>query len=197
MSAKLPEGAGKRHAIALRTTREMKERIEASAAQSGRSIAQEIEARVQYSFDMDRYAEAEQSDPIAQKLDRETKAMMSCIEAAVGAAMLYSGSHWREDIYTRACVSAAMSFAMGAFFGRHKLDISEGSIDSARLDQANNYGRLLGRMISAAEQDPATRAWIAEMADLSRRQDEDAGASKEDVDMRRSAALKLLTGEDA
>lgn len=197
MPAKLPEGAGKKHAIALRTTQRLKDEIEAAAEKSGRSVSSEVEARVQYSFEMDKYEQAEQSDPIAQKLDRETKSMVRCIEAAMGAAMLYSGSHWREDIYTRACVSAAVSVAMGNFFGRHKIDIAEGSVDNSRLDQSNNFGRLLGRMISAAHNDPATRAWIAEMADISHRSDAEAGASKEDAKMRQSAALKALNGEDA
>ena len=49
----LPPEAGKRHPLGIRTTAELKKKIEAAAAESGRSIAQEIELRLERSFDQD------------------------------------------------------------------------------------------------------------------------------------------------
>ena len=46
-------GGGKRHPLNMRTTKELRERLEAAAAASGRSLAQEVEARLQRSFDQD------------------------------------------------------------------------------------------------------------------------------------------------
>ena len=48
--AKLPPGEGKRVPLNMRTTRETREKLEISAAVSGRSLAQEVEYRVEQSF---------------------------------------------------------------------------------------------------------------------------------------------------
>jgi hypothetical protein len=47
----LPPEEGKRFPLNTRTTKELKERIEAAASQSGRSVAQEVERRLEQSFD--------------------------------------------------------------------------------------------------------------------------------------------------
>lgn len=44
---------GKRHALHLRTTRELREQIGAAAEASGRSMAQEVEFRLERSFDVE------------------------------------------------------------------------------------------------------------------------------------------------
>ena len=43
-------GGGKRYPLNMRTTRETRERIEAAASANGRSLAQEVEARLEQSF---------------------------------------------------------------------------------------------------------------------------------------------------
>ncbi len=48
--AKLPPGEGKRVPLNMRTTRETREKLEKSAAESGRSLAQEVEYRLERSF---------------------------------------------------------------------------------------------------------------------------------------------------
>lgn len=44
-------GGGKRYPLSMRTTKEARERIEAAAIANGRSLAQEVEARLADSFD--------------------------------------------------------------------------------------------------------------------------------------------------
>lgn len=51
--AKLPPGEGKRVPLNMRTTRELREKLEKEAADSGRSLAQEVEARLERSFTID------------------------------------------------------------------------------------------------------------------------------------------------
>ncbi|MGH1592231.1 TraY domain-containing protein [Methylobacterium phyllosphaerae] len=51
MPKRLPEGEGKRIPLNMRTTRETRERLEQAAEKSGRSLAQEIEIRLERSFD--------------------------------------------------------------------------------------------------------------------------------------------------
>lgn len=48
--AKLPPGEGKRTPLNMRTTRELRERLEREAADSGRSLVQEVEFRLERSF---------------------------------------------------------------------------------------------------------------------------------------------------
>src|SRR5438045_2177725 len=49
----LPPGSGKRHALGIRTTEVLKARIESAARASGRSVAQEIEHRLERSLDQE------------------------------------------------------------------------------------------------------------------------------------------------
>lgn len=51
MPKKLPEGEGKRVPLNMRTTRETRDRLEKAADESGRSLAQEVEIRLERSFD--------------------------------------------------------------------------------------------------------------------------------------------------
>ncbi len=45
-----PPQDGKRHPLNMRTTKELREKIERAAAQSGRSLVQEVEFRLERSF---------------------------------------------------------------------------------------------------------------------------------------------------
>jgi predicted HicB family RNase H-like nuclease len=46
----LPEGEGKRAPLSMRTTQSLRVKLELAAAQSGRSLAQEVEHRLEQSF---------------------------------------------------------------------------------------------------------------------------------------------------
>jgi Arc-like DNA binding domain len=46
-------GSGKRHPLNMRTTKETRDRLEASAIANGRSLAQEVESRLERSFEQD------------------------------------------------------------------------------------------------------------------------------------------------
>jgi hypothetical protein len=48
-----PDFAIKRHPLSLRTTQELRTKMEAAVAISGRSLAQEVEFRLEQSFDRD------------------------------------------------------------------------------------------------------------------------------------------------
>jgi hypothetical protein len=52
-----PTGGAKRHPLNMRTTRETRERLEAAASANGRSLAQEVEARLERSFAQDQRLE--------------------------------------------------------------------------------------------------------------------------------------------
>ena len=50
----LPAGEGKRYALGLRTTKELRDLLQQAADSSGRSLAQEIEFRLERSFERER-----------------------------------------------------------------------------------------------------------------------------------------------
>ena len=52
----LPPGEGKRMPLNMRTTREVRAKLELAAADSGRSLVQEVEHRLEQSFEQDRIA---------------------------------------------------------------------------------------------------------------------------------------------
>jgi hypothetical protein len=56
-----PTGGAKRYPLNMRTTRETRERLEAAAAASGRSLAQEVEFRLEQSFRLDQADAAEEA----------------------------------------------------------------------------------------------------------------------------------------
>jgi Arc-like DNA binding domain len=51
MPRAMSTGGGKRHPLNMRTTREIREQLEAAAAASGRSLTQEVERRLERSFE--------------------------------------------------------------------------------------------------------------------------------------------------
>ncbi|WP_238232691.1 Arc family DNA-binding protein [Methylobacterium thuringiense] len=198
MPAKLPEGAGKRHAINIRTTRELKERIDRAAAKSGRSVASEVEARVQHSLSVDDYDDAINNTELANSIDGETEELISAMRAAAGAAMMYVGNKWKTDIYARAAVRAALIAVMDTTFTKYPYSSDPDKIDMPRALQADKFGRLAGRMLSAAQSDPAMRAWVSEMAAASEALEGlNAHDNMPEGEERRSVALKALIGADA
>jgi hypothetical protein len=55
---RLPAEEGKRYPIAIRTTKDLKERLERASKASGRSLAQELEFRLERSFEVQDIADA-------------------------------------------------------------------------------------------------------------------------------------------
>ncbi|TXN76565.1 hypothetical protein [Methylobacterium sp. WL8] len=197
MPAKLPDGEGKRFAVTIRTTRELKDRVEATAAASNRSVAQEIERRIQYSFNMEDHEVALENTEISKSIDKETNDMITCMRASIGAAIFFFYVKWKYEIYTRASVRAAVIAVLDTTFKKYPVDIDPDALDRARATQADKFGRLAGRMISGAQSDPAMRAWISEMADAAEAR-EGLSASENEIDpkMRPSATINALIGKD-
>jgi hypothetical protein len=61
-------GGGKRHPLNMRTTAETRERLEASAAASGRSLAQEVEYRLEQSFSWEEVVERAFGGPDVRRI---------------------------------------------------------------------------------------------------------------------------------
>ncbi len=88
--AKLPPGEGKRVPLNMRTTRELRERLEREAADSGRSLAQEVEARLERSFTSEegRYLEFG---------DADTFEFCRLLVQIADMMTLAQGKRWKDD----------------------------------------------------------------------------------------------------
>lgn len=78
-----PSGAkAKRHVIAVRATEDFRAKIDAAAANSGRSMSQEIEFRLERSFEEDRLREVAREVAL-QVLDEDRARVAKAVEDAL------------------------------------------------------------------------------------------------------------------
>lgn len=57
MAIKAADRIGKLHPLNVRTTKDLRQKLEAAASQSGRSLTAELEYRLERSFDLPAFAE--------------------------------------------------------------------------------------------------------------------------------------------
>ena len=88
------KGERKRSAIAVRTTTENKAKLEAAALEEGRSITQEVEARLEASLIGNRSA--------------ETERLFSDLSVEIERAEELTGKRWHKDLRTWAMVREAL-----------------------------------------------------------------------------------------
>jgi hypothetical protein len=88
---------GKRHPLNIRTTRELREQLGAAANRSGRSLAQEMEIRLEHSFADERLLGGAHNFAVAR-----------LIASALSAVETSLGQRWTEsDLAKEACRGAA------------------------------------------------------------------------------------------
>jgi hypothetical protein len=91
----VPEGEGKRVPVMSRTTKELRSKLEDAAAESGRSLGQEVEYRLDASF--------RRPPGVTEALGGEGPALLGrLIALTVQAVETTTGRSWREDAATRA-----------------------------------------------------------------------------------------------
>ncbi|MGA4551917.1 TraY domain-containing protein [Methylorubrum aminovorans] len=203
MSRASPEGTGKRYTLTTRLSHETEAALRDAARLSGRSISQEAEFRLERSFAEDQEKVDETKNNLVAKAllgDNDTEEMIKTIAAAIGAAMGYTGKHWRDDLYTRAAVQSAINGVRAKHFGVRPISIPTEEIDHARLERAVNMGSLFGKVLVAARIDPDVASWISEMAEANQAhadlEAESANYGKASPE-KRSAILRDLYGVDA
>lgn len=102
MSRKLPEGEGKRIPLNMRSTRELRDRLEAEAQKSGRSLAQEVEFRLQQSF--------RESDLVEVLVGgKRTKSALHIITSIFRMAKTPDGKTWEDDAGVANAVGIAVN----------------------------------------------------------------------------------------
>jgi hypothetical protein len=124
-----PTGGGKRYPLNMRTTRETRERLEAAAAANGRSLAQEVEFRIDRSF-------AEEAGFGGPEMRRQAFLM------AASFAVATQGRDWSSDpvAYAEGVAAVLDSLIRGMPAGPDKALAIEGIV-----------GRLLSVLAQAKE----------------------------------------------
>jgi Arc-like DNA binding domain len=125
-------GGGKRHPLNMRTTKETRDRLEEAAVANGRSLAQEVEARLERSF-------AEEIGFGGAELRQQAYLMASAF-AIAGQNSAAGKPDWLQD-------TAPYGAAMGAVIDALLI----GRPDEALLIESL-MGRLLTRRASLKEQ---------------------------------------------
>jgi hypothetical protein len=110
------DAEGKRFPLGFRTTREIRERLEKAAAASGRSLAQEVELRLERSFHFDEMT-TNLAEQVRQMIERTLVEAVGgpgnfSVVAQLGYLMRYeeqrAGAQWRENEAVRHRVEAQM-----------------------------------------------------------------------------------------
>ena len=137
--AKLPPGEGKRVPLNMRTTRKTREKLEKSAADSGRSLAQEVEARLERSFTGDGI--------IHHMLGFDLGSMMALrgLANAIEKIEREAGKSWHEDWTAREQVRAAFEAILDVFGPPHPAENRLTPQGRARVEERVLRNQIAGR----------------------------------------------------
>lgn len=102
---RLPPEEGKRHPINMRTTKEVREKLEAASRWSGRSLAQEVEYRIEQAF----RDEAAESDYMGGPHNVALTRLIGTVVAALEASR---GRKWTENNVVLADAEALISLIL-------------------------------------------------------------------------------------
>lgn len=195
MPRPLIEEEGKRYSLSARTTLELNLALKEAAKKNGRSVAQEIELRLEKSFEADRFERELGANAIHRAIDKDTDGMLKSMTAAIGATMLYQDAPWSSDIYARAAVKAAVDTVRSSYFSSRKLQVSYDEVDPVKLENAAKIGTFYGRLVAIGGDSPEGREWVKGLA--ARAACPLAGGDEDDDHIsrvRRSAAVDELNG---
>lgn len=117
MPRTLKGGDGKRHPLNMRTTQEMRAKLEAAAAKSGRSLAQEVEYRLDQSFLEDAIIARVFGGPEVHEIIRLAVAAFyheGAMEAHRNGHPEWSSSDWIKDPHCYMAAANAVYSALGS-----------------------------------------------------------------------------------
>lgn len=152
--AKRPrDGEVRLHALNTKTTKAMRDKIEAAAAASGRSLTQEVEYRLEQSFWHDLN---DRSD------DRATLYLSNKIMRFVEGISRISGLNWEKNPAMRAAVRVGIEEVLDMLYRLTPLE--EPNTDEYRASRKllEDQARYLGRVLVAMDKDLSLAAKLAE-----------------------------------
>ena len=150
MPRPLKEEEGKRYALAARTSLALNQALKEAAKTSGRSVAQEVELRLELSFALEKHDAELEKSAVYNSIDRNTRSLLLTLEGAIGAAMLHAGANWIDDVYSRAGIKAAIDAVRAKYFLEHPLGLEYSDIDIERLTKSAEVGRVFGKLLATS-----------------------------------------------
>jgi hypothetical protein len=124
-------GGGKRHPLNMRTTKETRERLEAAASTNGRSLAQEVEVRLERSF-------TEEGALGGPDMRRLAYLMISAF-ATAGRLSAAGKEHWIDDPM---CYRAGLVGVVDALL----IGLPDATLEDVAILIESLKGRLLTRI---------------------------------------------------
>ncbi len=129
MPRKAVDGAVRTTSLNLKTTKELRDKMEAAAVASGRALTHEVEARLNRSFDFD-YLMG----------DSETALLVRAIAATIRRFEVTSGKKWIEDFDTQEAAFEAATRVVDVIMKPHR--INDPVSDAWPIDPNDTYMRL-------------------------------------------------------
>ena len=117
--AKLPPGEGKRVPLNMRTTREVREKLEKAAADSGRSLTQQVEYQIEQ---FQRGDDHEQAVLRMFGLDPDSFLAWRCLSDAISKIEQQTGKSWREDWDAGQQIQAAFKAIVKTFGAKRPVE---------------------------------------------------------------------------
>ncbi len=112
---RLPRGEGKRHPLNMRTTKDVRDRLEAAATESGRSLAQEVEFRLQESFSNELTYQVFMGNIYEQFGGKGIYYLMKLLALAMATSERETGKSWQDDADTCALVEAVFNSVLSRY----------------------------------------------------------------------------------
>ncbi len=140
------DGAGKRYPLNMRTTRELRDTLTAAASQSGRSLAQEVEHRLEESLRGTSYFELVFNSSLGQEL--------SAIAHVVRGIEKYTGRTATTDAFTAVAVRAALDWMIRDMLTRNIPIAGVEAMSRAERERAAAKGEMLARVINVFASEP-------------------------------------------
>ncbi|WP_264051673.1 hypothetical protein [Methylobacterium flocculans] len=133
----------------MKTTTDLRERLEKAAAQSGRSLTHEVEHRIERSFFQDKIDEyRELSDG-----DEPTKQLGDSLKLALGMLNKYTGRNWQSDPAARAASVSLISELVACALSRRDLPAPTGGGNGEAIDP-DLIGYMAKMCFGLVSQDP-------------------------------------------
>jgi hypothetical protein len=139
------DSAGKRFPLNMRTNQAMRDKLQAAASESGRSLVQEVESRLERSFDMDRIGQLSELTFGAV----QTELVVRILLLTIRGIETHMGARWYESAEARKAVADAFPIILDNVAATHGKKFTSREALIATLYRDGSIGKVLADMFSA------------------------------------------------
>lgn len=162
MPKKFAASEGRRSALNMKTTADLRARLEAAAAKSGRALTHEVEHRIEMSFLEDELREYKE----LKEGDAATRELGECLKLVIGILNKRFGENWKTSEAARNSVQFAISTVLDRMFARFPLDEAAASDAEQIKAMQVTAGFVAKTMVGMVTHDPAIEEFWAMTTEL-------------------------------